>query len=198
MCTLYNVAVGSGKLNIAIRLDKTARKLLLDFANSETHSIAFRRFTARWEKTGLKWRGGLSQFQCEQQLLRKVWEGEKKGVEGVQTGIALGLVTHDESTGPPPVAVDWARSSLFVIPRNLNDLVWLTLLQHSMKLAVCEGRAHGCRTPYFIRSKPWQRVCSDPCAKPLQREAARRWWSQHGPDWRNARKRKSESGEDGK
>ena len=44
-----------------------------------------------------------------------------------------------------------------------------------------------CPAPYFFVKRKNQRYCSEICAAPAQRELKRKWWSEHGEEWRKAR-----------
>lgn len=181
--------------NLAIRYGKRAAGMLVEFANTRPEPEAFERFRRRWEGHGLKWNGGEDEFRWEQHMLRETWEGKHPGLERRQIELCLGIATQagEESVGPPPIHVDWNEGSLFVAERNLNDLIWLTFLQHSRRLGICanKSRDDGCLTPYFIRYRPKQQFCSDACAKPRQRESKRRWWKEHGKNWLKERKREN-------
>jgi hypothetical protein len=37
----------------------------------------------------------------------------------------------------------------------------------------------GCRNPYFVAEKRWQKYCSEACASPSNREAKRKWWHEN-------------------
>jgi len=55
------------------------------------------------------------------------------------------------------------------------------------------GRTRSCPNPecpsrYFFSKRHTQRYCSESCAQNAEREIKRRWWSEHGTDWRNAQK----------
>jgi len=162
--------------------------MLVDFANTRPDTAAFERFKNRFESPhGLKWLGDEDDFRWSQGILRQVWEGKKKGIEALQVQLALGIKPdpHGESIGAPPIHVDWEGSCLFVAPRHLRDLIWLTLLQHSNQLAICENLGGGCQTPYFLRRKPADKYCSASCARPAQRAFKREWWRKHGKLWRD-------------
>lgn len=47
-----------------------------------------------------------------------------------------------------------------------------------------------CPARYFIAERRSQKFCSEACAEVAQREYKRRWWSEHGAAWSEARKRK--------
>lgn len=44
-----------------------------------------------------------------------------------------------------------------------------------------------CPAPYFFAKRRNQRYCSEICAAPAQRELKRKWWAEHGEDWRKSR-----------
>jgi hypothetical protein len=61
------------------------------------------------------------------------------------------------------------------------------LLKWHHKARHCENPQ--CPAPYFFGIKASQRYCSETCAEHGQREAKRRWWDQHGDDWRTKQKK---------
>jgi hypothetical protein len=54
-----------------------------------------------------------------------------------------------------------------------------------------------CPAPYFFASRKNQRYCSEICAAPAQRELKRKWWAEHGEEWRAARQEKKSSKREG-
>lgn len=50
-----------------------------------------------------------------------------------------------------------------------------------------------CPAPYFFVTRKNQRYCSEICAAPAQRELKRKWWAEHGEEWRKARTVKKSS-----
>lgn len=50
-----------------------------------------------------------------------------------------------------------------------------------------------CPAPYFFVQRKNQRYCSEICAAPAQRELKRKWWAEHGEEWRMARQQKKPS-----
>ena len=192
---------------LAVRFGKRAMNMLTELANigpereykdrlphlsDNDRRIFDERFRRRWERDGLHWPGDADGFFWTQHIIREVWKGQKKGTEGFQVELSLGFTQQRaneyESPVQPPVHVDWKSGSLYIAPRNLRDLAWLTLLQHSQSLAICANQKNGCPRPYFIKRKPNQRFCSDACALPAQRAFKRHWWAEHGSTWRRARK----------
>lgn len=179
---------------LGVQFGKKAEQMLVEFANTRPELEAFERFRRKWEKVSpLKWRGDHKSFCWDQSILREIWEGHKRGIEGFQLSLCLGIeiegryTQEEEYIAPSVVAIDWDESSFSLTPHTLDQVVWLTLLQHSQRLAVCanyhKGDSSSCQTPYFVRYRPRQKYCSDACALPSQREFKRRWWNEHGKEW---------------
>lgn len=192
---MRNVRVGN--LDLKIGFGKRAARMLLDFVNTLPGQDGLDRFKAKWEKYGLKWDGGLKDFVQAQSIVRDTWEGKHSGIEGFQAELSLGLrCSEEDEFTSPPIQVDWEGSSLSVAPRNLHDLVWFALIQHSQRLGVCEShiKGEGCPTPYFLKYRPMARFCSEACAGPAQRESKRRWWGEHGAEWLEQRKMNKPAG----
>lgn len=184
----------SGNLEVVPKFGKRAERMLLDFANTLPEHAGLARFRANWERYGLKLGGNEANIFQLQGIVRAMWEGKKKDIEGVVVAQSLGLVGSDggEEVTPPPIEVDWTGSSLLVAPRMLDDLIWLTLLQHSQRLGVCENHVNGgeCPTPYFLKYRPQARFCgSQTCVITAQRKSKREWWAEHGPLWLETRRR---------
>jgi hypothetical protein len=180
-----------------------ASQMLTDFMNTRPEIAAFERFKKKWErhKRGkndyeFRWTGSYQDFVAVQELVGQVWEGKKRGYESLQLNVSLGLgeSTEEHQLAPPPIRAHWLSSSLYISPRDLRDLVWLTLLEHSQRLGICENKKSGeCPAPYFLKYRPSARFCSEPCALTTQRESKRRWWKEHGQDWLNKRALRSKS-----
>jgi hypothetical protein len=171
--------------------------MLLDFVNCLPEPESFQRFKLKWDRVSeLRWKGNHRHFLWAQRIVQEIWEGRKRGIEGMQVGSSLGLESGDyyaeegERIGAPAVQVDWRAGQLILVPRNLEDVVWLTLLQHSRELAICGNRTGECPTPYFLKYRPRQKFCSDACALPAQREFKRKWWSAHGKEWKQKQQHK--------
>lgn len=69
-------------------------------------------------------------------------------------------------------------------------------LQHLLDGAVLTRQCKNpeCLTPYFFATRQSQKYCSDACAKPAQREFKRKWWAEHGEEWRAKRKKAAKKG----
>jgi hypothetical protein len=197
-------------LELSVGMGEYSRKMLTDFINTLADPTAFERFNKKYERRErsddgsvyiLLWHGDFEYFKFIQAEMRAIWEGRKKGSESMQLNLRLGLLesTEDHQFAPPPIRADWRQSSLHVWPNTLADVVWLTLLQHSQRLGICENKDAGdCPTPYFLKYRPSTRFCSEACALTAQRESKRRWWREHGHDWLNKRASMSKSRRKGK
>lgn len=182
------------------RFGKRASTMLKDFANCLPNQAAFEQFKRKWERVSpLKWKSDRDGFLWSQGLVREIWEGKKKDIEGLQVMLGLGIEPRDytaeegERILTPPIAVDWQAGQLVLSPRNLEDLMWLTLLQNSRRLGICADKNDGCPTPYFLKYRPQQEFCSEACALPRQREFKRRWWAEHGKEWQRRRRTKHQA-----
>ena len=63
------------------------------------------------------------------------------------------------------------------------------LLKSHHRARHCENPE--CPAPFFFGKKSTQRYCGEACAEHGQREAKRRWWGQHGDEWRTNQKKQS-------
>ena len=60
------------------------------------------------------------------------------------------------------------------------------LLTHHGRARVCPSP--DCPASYFFATRHTQRYCSPSCAQHGERETKRRWWAEHGAEWRKAQK----------
>jgi hypothetical protein len=89
------------------------------------------------------------------------------------TGGSIFSILHDPTRPfrvPPPTPFEQALSYLI----KVGD-----------KARYCANPE--CPAPYFFVTRKNQRYCSEICAAPAQRELKRKWWSEHGGEWRKAR-----------
>lgn len=196
---------GQGEnLDLKYRCPPWTRQLLVDFANER-----FPYFVKKWQwRRGMAWLGGEEEFKRAQDLVRAVWRGGEGGAMVVTTELGLAvppdwnidgaLSRADEEPNPlqrSHIYADWDKGTLQLILMDLNEHVWMALLQESRHLAICKNSELGgtpggeCSTPYFLKYRPQQEFCSEECAKPRQRETKRRWWDKHGKQWVKKRKR---------
>jgi len=65
-------------------------------------------------------------------------------------------------------------------------MVLLRAYELAARLGCC-GRAE-CKHPFFFKTRSTDRYCSGPCRAAAERARMRRWWEQHGKQWRAGRK----------
>lgn len=65
------------------------------------------------------------------------------------------------------------------------------LLKHHQRTRYCPNPE--CAAPYFFAKRHTQKYCSEKCAQHCERESKRRWWAEHGEEWRTARQSKKPS-----
>jgi len=86
---------------------------------------------------------------------------------------------------PSPVWASMERFFDWLGPATPFELALMRLLNIAHLTRFCSNPE--CRTPYFWAGTASQRYCSELCAKPAQREYKRKWWTEHGNQWRRAR-----------
>jgi hypothetical protein len=91
------------------------------------------------------------------------------------------------SPGPVWGSMEWFFHSLG--PATPVELALMRLLNVAHLTRFCANQE--CKTPYFWAGTASQRYCSELCAKPAQREYKRKWWTEHGNQWRRSRRAKS-------
>lgn len=65
------------------------------------------------------------------------------------------------------------------------DIALDYLVEHHSQTRYCPNTE--CVSPYFFAIRPSQRYCSELCAQTGERETKRRWWAEHGTEWRKKR-----------
>lgn len=60
------------------------------------------------------------------------------------------------------------------------------LLRHYNRVRHCPNP--DCPAPYFFAKRHTQRYCSEKCAQNGERATKRKWWAEHGTEWREERK----------
>lgn len=176
---------------------KWATKMLVDFVNVRD----FGDFQKRWRwHQGMDWRGGETSFKRVQALVCGVWRGKRDGATEVAWHLGLGMPKGDkvQTYKRPDIRPNWKTGTLNLSVFELNELVWLTLLHESPRLAICKNslEEHSgvkCPTPYFLKYRPQSKFCSDLCAIPSQREAKRRYWEAHKDELRPPKRLLSET-----
>jgi hypothetical protein len=122
--------------------------------------------------------------------LRQVWEGSPFADD-----IINGWLTAQPSTFDSLARRRWiVGPGRGVLPNStvLPLVLALSVAELGPRLGICANPE--CALRYFIRSKAGQRFCGGPeCAVIAQREFKRRWWAEHGKEWRKRRERQKKS-----
>jgi hypothetical protein len=169
-------------LGVHPKFNKLATEMLVEFANTRSGPEAAEYFQRKWTKRlGLSW-GDSWRFENVQGNVQRIWKGSNRNPA---TMMSINLGFNGDGEVRVPIVVDWNRGMLTIEPHTLDQLIWLILLQYSARLGICENHGNGgdCVTPYFLKYRPKQRFCSDPCTAPARRESARLWWSREGDKW---------------
>jgi hypothetical protein len=74
-------------------------------------------------------------------------------------------------------------------PRSVIDQAFRYLIEHPDLTRVCPNDE--CPARYFFSPRPGQQYCSSECAKDAQRAHKRKWWAEHGAEWRQKHMKKS-------
>jgi hypothetical protein len=180
---------------------------LTELVNLRGESEAFERFNARWP-------GLVDVSDCPDELhpihdtelplkfwliyerrekLRGIWEGDEDNALRefllppdpppleISGGLQVGLVWNS------PIVFDLPRSQIVYQPRTDFQRAIYTLFLRSALAKVCGNP--DCQAPYFVAKKATQRYCSDVCAQVFQKAWKKKWWAEHGEEWRRGRKK---------
>jgi hypothetical protein len=202
---------------LALLKPEQSLKAICELANLRDDPRDFLRFTERWPGFAGLWTQFYEPASVEpmdviqaifygvfrrRESVRKIWRGGdndgitdhllppledlapnevEKYYEREKGGSAIGGRWSDQ------IVPDW-RGDRFEYKPFTDFQQGLYLLVSNSRLAkVCANP--DCPAPYFIAKKPTQQYCSDGCAQLIQRDWKRRWWAEHGEQWRKDRKK---------
>jgi hypothetical protein len=118
----------------------------------------------------------------QQALFRKHWELRMSEENPV---FQLGIIPLLDATITPKRVIRLECTGLLDL---LRAEMYFTQRE---RLRNCERS--DCKTPYFVASDLREKFCSPVCAGRSKNESNRRWWAEHGEEWRarqrNARKK---------
>jgi hypothetical protein len=173
-----------------------------DFVNTSGTPGEIARFTRRYgvlHRDDVEWlkiapaeriQGDAFCIHCDQWLenqerMRKEWERTGKPNELV----AQSLAAHLTPAAPVERAVrafvrpDKRGFQLELQPDDLLGALWLAFIGFSDRTRKCQNPT--CAAPYFLASRRDQKFCNEQCSRLV---ANRRWWDQHGAEWRRDHK----------
>ena len=174
--------------NLALPQAARPDELLREFVNLRDRDAAAR-FIRRYGVPRPEY--GEDQCLWTRNLFRKIWERKltDEKIED-QLELLLGIYIHrkgsEEYYERPALRVDWNRRSIRAVPRDLLDLMVVTLLVNAKRLRLCANQE--CPARYFVAHRTDQRYCPGDCAQLAQREHKQTWWAKHGKQWRRRQK----------
>lgn len=163
-----------------------ARTLAEDFANWSCDEDGALRFTKLYgplddsPQPGATFQFKLRDWGFFQQSFRKSWEHLRP-----QRGVQKGLVDFQGQR----VESSWEYSDGQLAYRtpNLRRFLFLDLFSiPAERLRKCANP--NCETPCFVARHLKQLYCSPACAEEGQRAWKRRWWKEHGQEWRKGKR----------
>lgn len=132
----------------------------------------------QWESTGLDWTG--TQVLGLRNLVRRAWIAPD-----IRTReYLLFLAQREDLIAGDARYINNEFTGQLSPPSQIEQA--LIYLRRCGNLARYCANAD-CPAPYFIAKRKSQKYCTDACSAPAQREFKRRWWADHGEEWRAAR-----------
>ena len=123
-------------------------------------------------------------FKMLRDMLRAAWKGN-------DTMLAYLLSKSFNPEEGNYIVPDWRRSGFRYEPHTIFQAAVYELLKHSRQARVCANP--DCPATYFLAVDHRQKFCSEDCTRPSQREWRRKWWEQHGKQWRKQRTKRTKS-----
>ena len=162
------------------------RETLLELANLSDsdsrrfmHRIGYRYYWVR------SFRSAPLQYRND---LQKIWSGDH---ETTEEAIQRWIQEARKEPGWHVVSgIDHGRLYWNILPNYAIFPLALALgvSELQAKMAVCGNPK--CPNRYFLKARKTQRFCDRPaCATYGQREHKRKWWSEHGEEWKQEREK---------
>lgn len=201
--TLEELERGTLAMSLAIMREisptsRSRREMVLALANLEDgdHEIFWRQFLGDYEAQDLKTLsfnvpGGFRIYEYRDSL-RKIWKGDLQAT----TNVVSEWVEQANKRHPYRTLehTNQRGQSVLVLP-NYSILplsLALTVSELRPKMAICGNP--GCPNRYFLVGRKTQKFCDRPaCAAYGQREHKRKWWNEHGPQWKQKWAKRTES-----
>jgi hypothetical protein len=166
---------------------ESAERFSKRFSDFQLFDVPFRAFSPTPGEEKQEERSWLLQLRAIMQAIwtqpdarRREWNGAV-----LRTLLATPPINHmkDRLRAGDPMAMILPEP----LPESPIETAMDYLLKSHHKARQCENPE--CPAPYFFGLKAGQRYCGEACAEHGQREAKRRWWSQHGDEWRSKKKK---------
>ncbi|MFZ0466820.1 MAG: hypothetical protein WAL78_14085 [Candidatus Acidiferrales bacterium] len=117
-------------------------------------------------------------FKMLRGSVRHAWKGN-------EDMLARLLSTNFEPALNNFIVVDWRHGGFRYEPQTPFQAAVYELLKHSGSARVCANP--DCPSPYFIAQDHRAKFCSEDCVQTMQRTWRKKWWNQHGKQWRKRR-----------
>ena len=157
--------------------------LIEQFVNWQNDADSWLRFTRRYgplrevATRGATFRVETKQFREVQEGFQKQWRDKKRS--GWQLGNCPVTLTH--LSGKTALRVS-----------NLHWFLFLDLVtQDPKRLKVCERP--DCSNPFFVTPHLGQLYCGSICSAWAQKQWKKKWWGEHGEDWRSKQQQHEQS-----
>jgi hypothetical protein len=206
-CAGYMAAKSSQTINVRpgprlfqyLRLAAKRRsEMIFDLANLRDDAKAEDWFWRRWQRvhTRTNWNRPLSEYREE---LRRIWSvplslsREWGTVADVHVRIWLDEAQRPKEPlreGYATLRPTWTLEMGCVFPdyRNLPLSLAVGVSELAHRMAICENPE--CPSRYFLKGRSKQRFCELPaCIRYGQREHKKRWWAEHGKQWKEERQK---------
>jgi hypothetical protein len=162
---------------------KRRKEILLDLANLRDDSpVLFRR---RFGQLDVSVSGDAQAILRFRDQLQMLWRRE------APAAVVLQMWVKERRPGWEPFTiVQWAdgRQSVWPNYHILPLTLAIGVAELGPKMAICKNAS--CPQKYFLKGRKTQRFCDRPaCMAYGQREHKRRWWSKHGQEWKETRKK---------
>jgi hypothetical protein len=161
------------------RWAKVRTEILLDLANLPDDSCAsFRRQFRILDVSVTKDNPAILQFRDQ---LRRFWSANDPDGDALHFWVNKARVDHKQTW----VVSVWADGSHTVHPNYhiLSLSLAIAASEWRSKMAICGNPE--CPQPYFLKGRKNQRFCDRPaCSAYGQRQHKKKWWSEHGEEWK--------------
>ena len=112
-----------------------------------------------------------------------LWSRWKKSIRGEWEGLMEAPHTFEFETAVNNAVLSYVNRRFELRVDCLRAFLELELASCDRKrLRKCE--APECSTPYFVARHLRQKYCSDKCAEWAQKSWKKKWWEEHGEEWR--------------
>lgn len=162
---------------------KRRKEILLDLANLRDDSPGL--FRRRFGQLDVSISGDDQAILRFRDQLQRLWRREARAA------VILQMWVRERRPGWEPFTVgQWAdgRQSVWPNYHILPLSLAIGVAELGSKMAICKNP--DCPQKYFLKGRRTQRFCDRlACTAYGQREHKRKWWSEHGEEWKKTREK---------